>query len=202
MVKYKIYPTLINYFQRYYLEKHSETGEPITEQQMLDRINRVKTPLTDAMLKGIKFEEKVLARATGKEFSHESWEIPLIDEVIEYLPEMCITQRYVDFVYKDVMIYGFVDFKGSGMVVDLKTTSYYNFPEHEENTQTLYLYALKHLGYKTMRYIVVNLEDRVVGLEEYNLENYDFSRLFEWVELFKQFLEAKKHLITDKRIFA
>jgi hypothetical protein len=184
----------------FYLEKSFGFGEPISEQQVLDRINRVPYQQTEAMKKGVNFEDKVVAFMQGKNTFSEDWELKLLNDTSEELPDFFVTQRFIDFVHKDCRIYGYSDFTGAGKIIDLKTTSYYQFPSHEDNVQTLYLYGLKHLGFEEMKYIIVNLEEKFIATEVYHSQNYDFDRLFEWVDLFKNFLEINRYRITDQKI--
>ncbi|CAG5012266.1 hypothetical protein DYBT9275_05141 [Dyadobacter sp. CECT 9275] len=52
-IKYRLYPTLLNYFDRF------EKGY-LNETLLLDRINRVVIPSTEAQQKGANFEEAVI----------------------------------------------------------------------------------------------------------------------------------------------
>ena len=75
MIRYRFYPTLLNVFSRYL------HGGNLSEQQLLDTINRVPTPTTKAQQRGISFEETLI-----KGTDEDRFEADILQKVRKLLP--------------------------------------------------------------------------------------------------------------------
>lgn len=186
-IAYSLYPTLLNVFDRYqkgYLDK----------QALLDRINRVPVPQTEAQAKGCSFEDAVI-----KGTHEEAFDSEILDKVRALLPRpMVKTQVYCEHQLDNVLLYGYVDVIGKTLAVDIKTTSNYQEGRFAHSHQNFYLPALRAKGIRTLRYVITDFED--VYQENYD-QNIDFSVQEIQIKFFCNFLEEHREAITDRKIF-
>ncbi len=195
LIMYRIYPTLLNSFALFEGETTDSQGEIIVNLgEMLDRINRVKKPTTQAQQKGIDFEKAVV---TGE--NEDDFKEGIIEKARMLLPSKYKTQFYSESKYKNCLIYGFVDLVGGDRAVDLKSTRKYEPNRFEFNHQNLYLLGLKKWGVKSLDYVITDFEE--VYQESYTLDTYDFKPLYQQIDNFVDFIEQHRKLIKDKKIF-
>ncbi len=186
-INYRLYPTLLNTFDRY------QKGY-IDDNELINRINRVPVPQTMAQQKGASFEEAVIKGTNEEEFDPE-----ILQKVRMLLPRpMMKTQVYCEYQLGDVLLYGYVDVIGKILAVDIKTTSNYRTGCYAQSHQNFYLPALRTKGIRTLRYVITDFKN--VYQEDYD-QSIDFSIQEEQIQLFCDFLEANRGLITDVRIF-
>lgn len=192
---YKIYPTLLNTFSLYQNQSTDSNGNIIVDLgEMINRINRVARPTTEAQQKGIDFEKAVVT-GEGEDDFRES----VIERARQLLPNKYKTQFYTELQYKNCQIYGFVDLVGGDRAVDLKSTRVYQPNRFEYNHQNLYLLGLQKWGVKTLDYVITDFEE--VYQERYAIGSYDFKPLFQQIDMFVDFLEQHRTVIKDKKIF-
>lgn len=186
-VKYKLYPTLLNRFDRF------EKGY-ITETELLNSVNRLPVPQTEAQRKGVSFEEAVIKGIDEEEFDPE-----ILSRVRALLPRpMMKTQVYCEYQVEDVLLYGYVDVLGKMVAVDIKTTSNYQPGCYAASHQNFYLPALRGKGIRSLKYVITDFKD--VYQEEYD-HSMDFSAQMLQIKSFCEFLETHRGEITDLRIF-
>ena len=188
MVKYRVYPSLLDEFGRFLNGK-------VTKQNLLNRINRVRDFDEDTyqrMQRGIRFEKAVL-----KDNKHD-FKPQVIKEVKAMLPKEFSCQYGVSFIYEDIQVYGFADVVGERRIIDLKTTANFRPEKYQTGFQNLYLYALKEHGAETMEYIVYDFE-RIYHLI-YRVEEMNFQPYFDNILAFREFLEENRSEITDPKI--
>jgi len=186
-VKYRLYPTLLNLFDRY------QNGKLI-EDAFIDRINRVPIPQTEAQAKGSSFEEAVI-----KGTNEELYDPVILQKVRSLLPRpMMKTQVYCEYQFDDILFYGYVDVIGKTLAVDIKTTSQYMPDCFANSHQNFYLPALKSRGIKSLRYVITDFAD--VYQENYD-QSVNLSFQEAQIKSFCDFLEEYRGRITDKRIF-
>lgn len=187
-VKYKLYPSLLSCFDRF------ERGY-LDEQGLLDRINRVPVPQTEAQFRGASFEDAVI-----KGIGEESFDPEILSKVRSFLPRpMLKTQVYCEYQLNDSLIYGYVDVIGKMLAVDIKTTGNYRTGCFAQSHQNFYLPALRAKGIRSLRYVITDFKD--VYLEEYD-QMVDFTYQEGQVLRFCEFLEMHRSNITDLRVFA
>ncbi|MEA5259590.1 hypothetical protein VB264_17460 [Arcicella aquatica] len=192
---YRIYPTLINSFVLYEQQVLDAQGNILVDLwEMIDRINRVKKPTTEAQQRGIDFEKAVI---TGE--NEELFGEGIIEKARELLPAKYKTQFYTEAKYKNCLIYGFVDLVGGDRAVDLKSTRLYQPNRFEFNHQNLYMLGLQKWGVRTLDYIITDFND--VYQESYDVKTYNFTPLYQQIDAFVAFLEQHRKLIKDKKIF-
>lgn len=186
-VKYKLYPSLLSCFDRF------ERGY-IIDQELLDRINRVPVPQTQAQFRGVSFENAVIKGIDEKAFDPD-----ILTRVRSYLPRpMLKTQVYCEYQLNDSLIYGYVDVLGKMLAVDIKTTGNYRPDCFAKSHQNFYLPALRTKGIRSLRYVITDFKD--VYLEEYD-QMADLTYQEAQITRFCEFLEAHRERITDLRIF-
>ena len=185
--KYRFYPTLLNIFDRF------EKGY-VDENELIDRINRLPVPQTEAQAKGSSFEEAVIKGTNEELFDPE-----ILSKVRALLPRpMVKTQVYCEYQFNDVLFYGYVDVIGKMLAVDIKTTRQYVPDCFSRSHQNFYLPALKSRGIRTLRYVITDFQD--VYQENYD-QSVDFSFQELQIKSFCDFLEEHRGRITDRKIF-
>jgi hypothetical protein len=186
-INYRIYPSLLNSFDRYVQGK-------LGEDELVDRVNRVPVPQTVAQARGVSFEEAVI-----KGTNEELYDSEIIRQVRALLPRpMTKTQVYCEYQLGDVLFYGYVDVIGKMLAVDIKTTSLYVPDCFSQSHQNLYLPALKSKGIRTLRYVITDFVS--VYQEEYS-QSVDLSYQEKQIKSFCGFLEEHRKKITDLRVF-
>lgn len=192
---YRIYPTLLNSFAYHEAKTLDAQGHILVDtQEMLDRINRVRKPTTEAQQRGIDFEKAVV---TGE--NEDDFKEGIIERARLLLPQKYKTQFYSEAKYKNCLIYGYVDLVGTDRAVDLKSTRYYEPNRFAFNHQNLYLLGLKKYGVKFLDYVITDFQE--VYQETYSLDSYDFKPLYQQIDNFVDFLEQHKKQIRDRKIF-
>jgi hypothetical protein len=192
---YRLYPTLLNSYTLYLNQSRDSNGKIIVDQiELIERINRVRKPTTQAQQKGIDFEKAV---TLGQ--NEEAFKEGIIDRAREILPSKYKTQYYVESRYKNSVIYGYVDGVGENVAFDLKSTAFYEPGRFQKNHQNLYLLGLQKIGIERLDYVITDFKD--VYVESYELNSYNFNPLYEQIESFTKFLDEHKKFIIDKKIF-
>ncbi|NIJ55666.1 hypothetical protein [Dyadobacter arcticus] len=186
-VKYKLYPTLLNVFDRF------EKGY-IDKDELLNRVNRVPVLQTQAQRKGASFEEAVI-----KGIDEEMFDPDILDKVRALLPRpMLKTQVYCEYQLDDVLLYGYVDVLGRIVAADIKTTSNYQPGCYAISHQNFYLPALRVKGIRSLRYIITDFKE--VYQEEYD-HTLDLAHQIRQIKSFCEFLDENRSKITDLKIF-
>jgi len=193
------------------------------ETELLNSINRVPfesepaekgtafNNLVDAMIAGHVFPESgnVIpvshVSRSGKEYYFE-FPASIVWEFVEYF-KGSVSQIYCEGIlptkYGDVQLYGFIDELREDTVYDIKTTSRYEYGKYKNGCQRhVYPYCLYQKGI-----LVRGFEFSVTDFRNTHPEWYDFnleaSELYlrGLCELFIEYIEARRHLITDLKIF-
>jgi len=206
MSNYSFYPTLLNDFSNYKFERMlGESFMLCNENQLIDKLNRVPYPQTEPMLRGIAFEKALqnkIYKSDGFEF-----EMSVIDEMIP-LVEGGFWQTFVECeIMVDghrVRLYGYIDVVRRNQCIDTKTTKQYEWPKFKDCFQHhVYLLGanscgilLNHHQYLVTDFKHVYKEDYFldVDLMTGQLQNICRDLIF--------FIEAKRHLIYNEKLFA
>jgi hypothetical protein len=195
MTRYRIYPTLLNTFSLYLHEAKNTEGQLyVSYEELINRINRVYKPPTEAQQRGVSFEGALL-KGDGEEVFPAS----ILAQMRAKLPNRFKTQFYTSVVVRDIEIYGFVDVVAGNRAIDIKTTSSYQPDKFLHNHQNLYLLGLKRWNIKQLDYLITDFEE--VYTETYYYDTYDFEPLLNELFQFVDFLETNREQITDKKIF-
>jgi hypothetical protein len=207
---YAIYPTLLDAFSWY---KRSESETAL--QEFIDKVNRVKTPATDPMLRGIAFNEKVDNTIKGVpiflEKEHDETvkihDIGCPVEIIEEFSDLFSKSALQVFVdgrlttrYGQIKIYGYIDALQGHTIGEFKTTGKYEFPKYLHNWQhPCYLHCLKDQSIRRFVYLITDFKN--VYREDYHWTQAGEDSLIGICNELIEFLEEKRDLITDKKVF-
>jgi hypothetical protein len=195
---YKFYPSILDSFNYY---RRSETSD---KQELIDKINRVKTPPSEAMLTGINLEKTV---NNELEYTGLIMDKKLSLDVLTELKEHCQgwSQVYLESVidYKiPVLLYGYADYIYADTIRDLKYTGKYEFPKYHKGTQhAVYLMLGQKMGFnsKYFQYVICDLKN--IYLEDYILNDFAKDSLEETIHSFIDFIEEHRPLIRNKKIY-
>lgn len=206
MARYQVYPTLLDSFS-YFLQ-----SESMTEQEMVDRINR-KQQATPAMLQGTAFNNLIDSLCEGRggllvDDGKGRMMYKVEESGFEYLFPVDITQYFarlyepalrqimlkgnISTRFGDVMLYGFADGVFHDGVRDIKTTNRYSMQKYMHHWQGYaYIHCLRSMGCdpKYFRFDATDLND--VYSEYYPADFYDMRNLVDTLERFIVF--AEKH---------
>lgn len=209
---YHIYPTLLDAFSWY---KRSESETAL--QEFLDKVNRVKTPATDPMLRGIAFNNKIDWAIKNPDLEIDNIDgtektVPIHDtdcpvEIIQEFRDLFSKSAVQVFVeskietrYGPVRIYGYIDALQGSTIGEFKTTGKYEFPKYLHNWQhPCYLQCLKGQGIRRFVYLITDFKE--VYREDYHWTQEGEDRLVGICNELIEFLEAKREFITDKKVF-
>lgn len=213
MSQYHIYPTLLDSF--YWATRFNNEAK---KKELIDKINKVPTPMPEAALKGVEFEGLINDLLDGKEYeinlygqySTKGFEFSkrVCDKVIEKLGQPVKKQEFVSAEIKtgkgDVKMYGFIDYSYLGKYVDLKTTGKYTVGKYQINHQHI-AYPLiaekNNIKIDNFEYVVTDFKDCYTETYNYNQEAKDY--LIHKLECFIDWLEQPeiKLQITHPKIF-
>lgn len=198
---YNIYPTLLDSFNFF-----STFPSVEKENELIDKINKVKFELTNQAQLGISFEGLINSILNGAEFttSFDGFEFKesVIKEVLSHLHGFEI-QKYVSREMNinglNVKFYGFLDYLSTAKIIDLKTTSKYKLGKYKYYSQR-HIYPMCLDGITKFTFLVTDFEG--VTTEPYFISKREsMSYLNESVPRFIEFIEANKSRITDTKIF-
>lgn len=214
--RYKFYATLLDAF-RWYRASESESAL----QEFIDKINRVEivdekalermnkgtalNNLVDKQVKNHVFCEadKISSIVDNTEFTFDA---KIVNELGDRL-ELSIPQHYIECTIDvngvEVLLYGYIDYLRLNRCIDLKTTSKYELGKYKDNMQMhLYPVSLKEKGIDVdeFEFLVTDFKEVYSEVYPINIDN-SLNILSNECGLLIEFLELKKDLITNKKIF-
>lgn len=210
---YEFYATLLDAFQRYL-----DNDDDNAEQQLLDRINRVPFE-SEAADRGTAFgllvnhfkHHKVEPDNNGEvSIEHkgmiQAFRADVVQEFVdEYgnCPEEVQVESVLETKYGEVLLYGYIDELVGDTAYDTKTTGNYIFPKYLKAWQhRVYLYCLNNEGNKVSLFTYLVTDFNNVYKETYTYKPYsDRMKLKLHCEGLIEFIEAKKNMISDAKIF-
>ncbi len=128
----------------------------------------------------------------------------ITDDIVHRL-QGAASQVYNEAIIKtawgNVMIYGYVDYVLKDTLIDLKTTSRYDFPKYLHATQhPVYLYtARQSMDVQNFEYLVTDM--RNIYIETYHWNPHFERQLVDKLNAFVAFIYEHKAMITDSKIF-
>jgi len=210
MVKYNIYPTLLDGF--YWYKRGYNTLD-----EFIGRINRVKTPMPEAAKKGVEFEgvinmllkannHKSLMDVEYYQTENFVFKTEIVNRIASKLANAVKQQEYIEAIVETpvggIKVYGFIDYSYPDMFVDLKTTGSYKKDKYKINNQHKCYPLLAQINGRPINkfnYLVTDFQQMYI--EPYNhTQSMTDEFIFNLVE-FTEFLEANRDLITDTKIF-
>lgn len=202
--KYKFYATLLDAY-KWYQVSESDTAE----QEFIDKINRVPF-YSEAAEKGTAFNEVIDAFIDGKGlvsynngFEFNETLIGTIGYALQGSISQIHTSTFINTNYGLVELYGYIDYINQDKAIDLKTTKNYDLGKYKNSMQRhLYPVSLIDNGNEINQFEFLVTDFKDVYSEVYNID-YKESKaiLIETCIGMIQFLEAKKNLITDMKVF-
>lgn len=224
--RYKIYPSLLNDFYNYLTSKgETETTDAwVTEEKLLSRINREDRTVSEKMVLGILFEDAVFDRSipidensdgelaytlSGQKegvFAKADCKVEVLQVAKRlYLGGMTqvLVSSIMEFPNYDVELYGKIDVVKQSTAVDIKYTSRPEYAKFKDSFQhPVYLRGLKHQygADCSFDYFVTDLTDW--SLETYVYNDQEEERLREIVRRFVEYLELRRPMIRDKKVYA
>lgn len=214
-VKYSLYPTLIDSF--YWYKRGYNTKE-----EMLNKINRIKSPMPEAAARGVAFEDCVNAIIKSKTADH-----PLLkggffekksgdftfnfkgDLILKIAAKLANCTKMQEYIQANVLtpvglikVYGFIDFSYPDKFIDLKTTGSYKKGKYKDYNQHKCYPLLAQLSGRRIYdflYYVTDFNDTYIE-QYYHTPALNDEFIRDLVE-FTEFLEVHRELITDRKIF-
>jgi hypothetical protein len=202
--KYRFYATLLDSFY-WFLNSESETAE----QEFIDKINRV--PITDEkalerMNKGTELNNLVDMLLVDKSIVQEQFKAEVVDELLNYL-DGSVAQHRTETIIRcngvDVLVYGVADYIKENKCIDLKTTSSYDLGKYKDSLQRhLYPVSLFNEGVLIDEFEFLVTDFNSVFKEPYKVDLVESNAILStYCSELIDFIESKRHLITDTKIF-
>lgn len=199
---YKFYPSLLDAYKWYQASEQDEA-----EQDLINKINRVPFK-SDAADKGTWFNELIDISLKGIEKHEECYLTGCARQLVEKLQgaaKQVFTKTFLNVDGKIVELYGYIDYVKQDFITDLKTTARaYELGKYKDSLQLhLYPFSLINAGNEINYFEFLVCDFKSVFSEVYKV-NYEESKavLIDACRELIRFIEIKKNLITDKKIFA
>ena len=198
---YKIYVTLLDAYKWY---ASSESDE--SEQEFINKINRVKFE-SEAASKGTWFNNFLDSCLEGKEKFNLCYVNSPVKELVNDLEgaaRQMFVKTIIDVDGAKVELYGYLDYLKHDIVTDVKTTKQYELGKYKDSLQLhFYPIALIDSGNEINAFEFKVFDFDQVYTERYPV-NYNASKakVVSALREIIRFIELKKDLITDKKIFA
>ena len=212
MKVFNFWATLLNDFSHYQNEVGYEKGEDffpfVTEQDMIDKLNRVTFEASDAMFKGSAFESAVCFNTpsllySDKQYNFDKELVNVLHEKIEGSAYQKGLKYTITFDDCTVNFYGYSDFIKRDMIIDLKTTGQYTFPKFDKSFQhKVYLLGANQMGYNMnkFQYLVTDFKDYFYELYPFDKEKYHHELKMLSVDLIA-FIQSRRYFITNENLF-
>lgn len=220
-ITYSIYPTLLDSFY-WYKRGYNE------KQELIDKINRVKSPMPEAAARGVAFEDcvnNILKTRTFNSpilkgsFFEKSYKCPITqkeftfnfkgDLILKIAAKLSNCTKMQEYIQANVptpvgliKVYGFIDFSYPDKDIDLKTTGSYKNNKYKDYNQHKCYPLLRKLNGRLKSDFLYYVTDFNDTYQEPYIHTSVLSDEFirDLVE-FTEFLERERELITDKKIF-
>lgn len=199
--EYRFYPSLLDAYKWYQASEQDEA-----EQELINKINRVPFQ-SDAADKGTWFNELIDTSLKGLEKHGECYLTGCALQLAERLQgaaKQVFTSTTLDVDGKIVELYGYIDYVKEDRVIDLKTTKSYELGKYKDSLQLhFYPFSLINEGNDINYFEFLVCDFNNVYTESYKVD-YEASKaiLMDACRELIRFIEIKKHLVTDKKIFA
>lgn len=198
---YKFYPSLLDAYKWY---QASESDG--SEQELINKINRVPFK-SDSADKGTWFNELIDHSIKGNGKYGLQYLNGVALEVFERLKGASMqvyTSTLLEVDGKIVELYGYIDYVLQDKVIDLKTTQVYDLGKYQKSMQ-LHFYPVSLIDEGN---VINEFEFLVTDFVNVYPETYkvDYQRskmiLIDSCKELIRFLQLKRDLITDKKVFA
>jgi hypothetical protein len=201
---YRIYPTLVEQYMNYKLDLYDITWEDI-----INKINRVPEPKSEAAQKGSSFHELTVydwtqlipAEHRGQMcYFYDDYRFPAgpveeIGKIRQGGEHEVYVEKELETKFGPVLLYGFIDTIKDGVAYDIKTTSRYDIGKYLRSLQrSAYLWMS---GSRQFQFLVTNFH--AVFKEDYYPTGKEEERIRVEVEDFLEFCSHFSDHITDSK---
>lgn len=192
---YQITPTLLDAFARF--ERHQDEE---SFNDLINKINRVKSDPNEAQLKGIAFENCV--NNGLYEWDNFSFDVDLIDDAGSRLINNNGIQVKISGDYDNIHFYGIADYTFPEMILDLKGTGNYYYGKFKKKNQFPVYSFIKELNKEPIRQFKYLVSDYTNLYQETYLPSQKvYDDLLEFTREFIRFINHFKKHITNPAIF-
>lgn len=189
---YQITPTLLDSFARF--ERHQDEE---SFNDLINKINRVKSDPTEQQLKGMAFENVV--NGIGSDFKFDD---RVIHNVQKRLINQTGSQVKISADYENIHFYGIADYTFPEMIVDLKGTDNYYYGKFQKRYQFPVYSFIKELNKEPIKQFKYLVSDYTNIYQETYIPNQKvYDSLLEFAAEFIRFLNHFKRQITNKSIY-
>lgn len=189
---YQITPTLLDAFARF--ERHQDEE---SFNDLINKINRIKSETTEHKLKGIAFENAVNGLKSDFYFEPD-----LISKVQSKIINNTGIQVEISAEYNNVRYYGIADYTFPEMILDLKGTGNYYYGKFKKKNQFPVYSFIKELNKEPIRQFKYLVSDYTnIYQETYLPSQKVYDDLLEFTGEFIRFINHFKKHITNPAIF-
>lgn len=206
--EYQIYPSIIDSYFYYKQNENEEKNEELFF-RIIDKINKKPQPQSEAAARGEEFKQLLdgMTKPASEDYVMKDGTIIPYEVLNELFVQTAgsvkevFLARMLPTKYGNVRLYGFVDNLKQDMVLEVKTTSRYEFGKYEESCQR-YAYPFvvgDDFDCSMIRFLVTDFKS--VYHEDYTPTPNDVPKLVSMVEEFIDFLNLPhvKALITNPK---
>lgn len=170
-----------------------ELDKPLEE--FISYLNKVRTPTTEAMKRGIDFEESVESYTKGIKTDNENLSechkelVYRIGDIVQGGLWQQKVSKPIIVNNKEFMLYGYADVIKENTIYDIKTTKVYDLGKYNTSTQHLiYMYCT---GIKNFEYLIAQGGDILENFyrESYQLNSDCEQKIKERIQEFLSFLD-------------
>jgi hypothetical protein len=189
---YQITPTLLDAFARF--ERHQDEE---SFNDLINKINRVKSDQTDHQLKGIAFENEV--NGIKSDFYFEP---NIISDIQSRILNNIGSQVKISAEVNGINFYGIADYVFPEMILDLKGTGNYYYGKFKKKNQFPVYSFIKELNKEPIKQFKYLVSDYVnVYQETYIPTQKIYDDLLEFTGEFIRFINHFKSRIINPAIF-
>ena len=174
-----------------------ESEKPIDE--FMNTLNKIKTPTTEAMQRGIDFENDIqqhciefkneILNENDKISSEYANCIYKITNIVKGGLWQCKVQKEIKINNQDFMLFGYADVIKENAIYDIKTTAVYELGKYNTSTQHLiYMYCT---GIKNFEYLIAQGGETLENFyrESYSMQDDCESKIRQKISEFLSFLD-------------
>jgi len=209
---YNIWATLLNDFSHYQREEGFERGGEFVpfcnEQDLINKLNRVPTEKTEAILKGVAFETSL--QTLTPEVEIEGKVLKFDPELVKSMARITEGSVWQIKVEKTIVIspaisiklYGYMDAIKMDTGIDVKTTGQYTFPKFDRSFQhKVYLLGANEMGIHLNKFMYLVTDFREYYYEVYPYEPDKFMKELAVISSdLIDFIDSRKGLIINEKL--
>ena len=202
--QYNFFPTLLNDYYDYQTEKMYGEKYAVTEQDLIDKLNKVPFEETEAMTRGKRFEDVLQNPELGYSCGGFEYDKEVVD-VFRRKVSGGVWQKYVEYTHESSQYifkwYGYIDVIKQFRTIDIKNTSRYDYTKFDRYFQHMvYLLGANNMGANVNQhqYLIACGKEWFEEIYPYQKELF-ISKLVEISTDLVGFIEAKADLISKEK---